>query len=56
MGMIPGKFINGKFKPLCDMTTEELEKLVYGSEIKKYFLLLAIGIFIGLVVMMWRGT
>ena len=51
MALIPGKFINGKFKPLCDMTTEELEKAVYESEIKKYFLLLAIGIFISLVVL-----
>ena len=52
MAFIPGASINGKFKPYNQMTTEELEQLVYKSQIKKMVLLLLSSSFIAAAVIL----
>lgn len=50
MGLNPGTIINGKFKTFYEMSTEELEKIVFKSQLKKYIVMLATTVFITIAV------
>lgn len=50
MALIPGATINGKFKTFQQMTTKELEQLVFKTQIKQMLFLLFMGLFVGIVI------
>lgn len=50
MAFIPGATINGKFKTFQEMTTKELEQLVFRTQIKQMIILLLTGLFFGIAV------
>lgn len=55
MGLIPGIFVKGKFKPLCDCSTEELENAIHKQKIKQLIALGGAGFVIGLAIICLFG-
>jgi hypothetical protein len=51
MASIPGATINGKFKTFPEMTTKELEQLVYKTKIRQMIVLLSFGLFLGAAIL-----
>lgn len=55
MGLIPGIFVKGKFKPYCQCTTEELEQAIKEQKIKTLIACGGAGFVIGLAIICLFG-
>ena len=54
MALIPGIFIKGKFKPLCQCNTKELEQAIYTTKIKMAIVCACAGVIIGLAICLFK--